>query len=213
MCKKLAINQINMNAFLLNFSDTKNIFKSFLKLAIYSTIIILILIPFGLKDQFEFGKLLGIAALASFILTTVPGDIRRFGLGGIFRQIQILLTFCRAQLGILMFLLASAHYFIVFITPIIASGEIPALKLYTTFGAFALYGCFPLFITSNTWAKRVLKQNWQKLHSLTYLIMWFIFLHVALQSELILAIIILLAALAQVSSLLYSFLTQPAKTV
>ena len=202
-----------MNALLLNFSDTKNTLKSLLKLAIYVTILIIALIPFGLKDQFEFGKLLGIAALFSFILTTIPGDIRRFGLGGMFRQIQMLLTFCRAQLGILMFLLASAHYLIVFISPIIASGEMPTLKLYTTFGALALYSCFPLFVTSNTWSKRVLKQNWQKLHSLTYLIMWFIFLHVAFQSELKVALLVLLAGLAQLSSLFYSFLTKPAKTV
>ncbi len=198
-----------LESFFLNFSDLKNILKSLVKIAIYISLIILVLIPFGLKDQYSFGKLLGIAAWASFILTTIPGDIRRFELGGIFRQIQILLMFCRAQLGILMFLLASAHYTIVFIYPAIQAGSLPLIRLYEVFGAFAFYLAFPLFVTSNTWSKRYLKRNWQKLHSLTYIITWFIFLHVALASNLKIAVLTALAALLQAASLLYSYLLKP----
>jgi hypothetical protein len=199
-----------MYAFLiLNFSDFKNSLKSLLKIFIYFAILILLFIPFGLKDQLEFGKLLGVGALLSFVLTTIPGSIRRFGVAGVFRQIQIILTYVRAQLGILMFTLASAHYIIVFAYPYFSLGEFPPFKWYTTFSALALFLAFPLFVTSNNWSKKYLKRNWQRLHYLTYIITWFIFLHVALLGELSLSLVLLSAAVLQLTSMGYSYLTKP----
>jgi Ferric reductase like transmembrane component len=197
-----------LSLFYLSFVDTKSTFKSISKILIYFSLLVLFAIPFGLKDQFEFGKLLGIGSLFSFVLTTLPGSLRRFGVKGVFRQIQILLTYVRAQLGILMFLLASAHYIISFLYPYLSIGEQPPTKWYTIFSAFAFYLAFPLFVTSNSWSRKYLKRNWQRLHNLTYLIIWFIFLHVALQGDLILTFIILLTAILQISSFGYSYLTK-----
>ncbi|MEM1311900.1 MAG: hypothetical protein AAGF07_00345 [Patescibacteria group bacterium] len=192
----------------LNFSDSKNWVKSLSKVCIYITLIIIVLIPRGLSDNYQLGKALGVGSLFSFLITTIPGTIRRFELKGIWRKIQVILTYSRAQWGILMFLLASSHYYIVFIYPYVSIGQRPTIQLFTAVSAIAFYLAFPLFVTSNTWSKKRLKRNWQKLHNLTYLIIWLIFLHVALIGELLLTIIILATAVLQICSFIFSYLKQ-----
>jgi sulfoxide reductase heme-binding subunit YedZ len=42
----------------------------------------------------------------------------------------------------------------------------------------------PVFITSNEWSVRTLGRAWRTIHALVYLVIWLVFLHVALQGAL-----------------------------
>ncbi len=183
----------------------KDNFKSFVKILIYLSVALIIFIPFILKDEYEFGKLLGNLAAFTFILAGTPGVLRRFKASGILNKVQSLLMYSRAQLGILMFLLAVGHYLLVFILPILALGTLPTtLRLFELLGVASLYLSFPLFLTSNTWAKRKLKKWWGRLHMLVYIIIWTIFLHVALREISLTAVLLLIFGALQISSLAYA---------
>lgn len=189
-----------------NFIDSKtakNISKTLLKAIIFFVILLTITLPLILPSQTqEVGKKLGFFAVIAFILSTIPGTLRRFNVSGVLNKIQNLLMFSRSQIGILMFLLAFAHYVFLSIIPTIKYG-FTTPTLFKIFGILALYASFPLFVTSNTWIKKKLKKNWQKLHNLTYLIMWFIFAHVAILGRINTSILLILAGTAQIMSLVF----------
>jgi DMSO/TMAO reductase YedYZ heme-binding membrane subunit len=199
-----------------NFIDsktTKDISKIILKALIFFVILLTITLPSILPDQTqEVGKKFGFFAIIFFILSTLPGTLRRFNAQGVLKQTQSLLMFSRAQLGILMFLLAFGHYIFVFIIPMTKYGfTTPAL--FQVFGIFALYASFPLFVTSNNWAKKRLKKNWQRLHSLTYLIIWLIFAHVAILGKIPVSILLIIAGTAQIMSLVFARMNKSVETI
>lgn len=164
----------------------KDLLKLLLRIAIYSTILLTIAL-FAFTDEFlqyRIGKLLGIMAVGFFIPTLIPGIFRRFKVKGVLQQIQNLLMFNRARLGVSMFVIATAHYLLTFLVPSIRIGIIPPVILtFELFGVVALYGSFPLFLTSNNYSKKLLKKNWGRLHALVYILIWAVFLHVALNAE------------------------------
>jgi len=147
-----------------------------------------------------FGQL----ALITYIVTTIPGICRRFGLQH--RLIQILMIF-RRYFGILMYLLAVTHYLLMrgFQSIFAALPLIPE-QLFTVFGFTALVLLTAMVLTSNDFLHGYLGKWWQRIHNLTYVIIFLIFLHVALQRISIWAVLIGINALLQLVSHIYYFL-------
>lgn len=134
----------------------------------------------GSYDLFyELGKQSGELAILVFIATTIPGMVRRFGISH--KLAAILMTF-RRYFGILCFMFVLDHLSAVWIFPSLAAGG-----LLLPGGGFELFGLiaatllFLLFITSNDLSTKYLGRWWGRIHSLTYIIMWIITLHVMLQ--------------------------------
>lgn len=141
---------------------------------------------------------LGQIAILVYVLTTIPGITRRFGLQH--RLIQILMIF-RRHLGITMFLLVTIHFMWVkgidiFFKQLIIIPP-PLFQLMGT-GAFMLL--FFMFLTSNDFSVKRLGKWWNRIHSATYIIVWLIFLHVALQRLSIWSVLIGIDGIVQVSS-------------
>lgn len=147
----------------------------------------------------ELGLILGKISLLIFILAVIPGIFRRFNLNHQFLTILILF---RRHLGILAFLTAQSHYFLVYFAFNYAKLELlPSPNIVT--GLVSLFLTFPLFITSNDWSVKKLGVWWKRLHKIIYLILWTIFLHVVLQRWSIWSIFIGIIALLEVISLVY----------
>lgn len=143
----------------------------------------------------------GQVGIVVYMLTTIPGITRRFGISH--RLIQILMMF-RRYIGITMFLLVSIHFFVVKGVDIFFKGiiQIPP-PLFQIASSFAYIMLFFMFVTSNDFSTKRLGSWWQKIHNLTYIIVWLIFIHVALQRLSIWTVLIGLTAIAQISSHLY----------
>jgi len=148
------------------------------------------------------GKLAGTAAALTFVILSYPGILRRFKVGGFLKFIQLSLTPIRPHLGVLMFLLAFTHYVFVKIVPTVRLNLPLQFQPFEFFGFAALFLCLPLALTSTFWVKKRMKQNWQKLHNLTYFILWIIFGHVALLTEIPLAILLMITGILQILSFL-----------
>lgn len=141
-------------------------------------------------DTYFLGLWLGRMSLVLYLLTLVPGICRRFRLRG---KLIGLLTLRRRQVGIAMYILASMHAFL-FMS---FSLKIPTKEL---FGVVALLTLAPLFITSNTYSVKKLKQTWKKIHQLTYPALGMIFLHTALNRSSIYSIATFVVLILLISS-------------
>lgn len=143
----------------------------------------------------------GQAAILVYIITTIPGITRRFKISH--RLIQILMMF-RRYIGILMYSLILNHYMMVSGTMLIFKQILPLpFPVFELFGIAAFTMLFLLFITSNDFSVKRLGIWWDRLHQLTYVIVWLIFAHVALQRLSIWTLLIGVTAVAQISSHLY----------
>ena len=171
-----------MSIFSLNFSNTKNTFKSLIKfliltqtLGIVYFLFVATKIPFGLSNFWG-----GFAGWV-FLVTLIPGIVSRFEIKETVATIGQTLFFARTQLGISMFLAAFLHY-ILFIKNLMALGKFPPTEFmpFLPAGFLALFISFILFLTSNQQSKKLLKKNWFRLHKATYLILFLVFAHVAL---------------------------------
>jgi len=150
------------------------------------------------------GKLAGTASILVFCVTILPGILRRFKVSGFLKNLQLILIPIRAHLGVYMFFLALTHYIFVKIVPTI-SLQLPLdFKFFEILGLISFLLSIPLALTSTLMAKKYLKQKWQKLHNLTYAILWFIFAHVAFLSAIPIASLIFLTGILQLTSLFYS---------
>ncbi len=150
-------------------------------------------------------------AILVYIVTTVPGITRRFGIHH--KAIGIIMLF-RRYIGITMFLLVLNHFWIVrgidmFLRGIII---IPP-PVFQIFGTLALTCLTPMVLTSNNLSVAKLGKWWGRIHQLTYIIVWFIFLHVALQRISIWSVLIGITAFAQISSHIFSYFKKKETTV
>ncbi len=128
-------------------------------------------------DPFPLSNGLGFLALGGYILTLLPTNLRI-----VFPQTKQAhmpkwLLKNRRLIGILSFLLALGHGYLLvkkrdfdFFDP---STFLVYIQGISTFIIFAL-----LAITSNDWSVKRLKKNWKRLHSLTYLAMFLLTWHV-----------------------------------
>lgn len=169
-------------------SMTKNDLKTLFKAMIFANIgifIVLIALYYNgildLASLFSTGKLAGIASVGFFLLNQLPGIFRRLELKGNLKNFADYLMFSRAQIGILMYALAFTHYFFNALFPVvIIDRQVPVLQAYSAAGVAALLIALPLTITSNNQSKKLLKKWWKKLHSLVYIMLWAIAIHVGL---------------------------------
>jgi hypothetical protein len=197
-----------MSPFVLDSKSNKVILRWILRIFIYTNLLAMVVLPLILNtfDQYKIGKFFGILAVFAFLTSQIPGLFRRYSLQGIFKQVGNLLMYPRAHIGVLMFLLATVHYQLTFILPTVRTIEygFKTPEPFAVFGIMAFYLCFPLFVTSNDWSKKKLKQNWSKLHKLTYFILWVIFIHVAMVGKPLISGIIIFFGIIQVGSFVYA---------
>ncbi|MFZ5437983.1 MAG: ferric reductase-like transmembrane domain-containing protein [Patescibacteria group bacterium] len=170
------------------------------------TLIGLVVTTYLVKDYrvywSELGKKAATLSLILFWVTLIPGILKRFQLTGIFMPIRVIIMLFRKEIGILMFLLAFAHYFWSRFLPILViKGDLLAFSLFEIFGLGALVLAFPMFITSNDLSIQKLGKVWKLIHSATYIIIWLLFLHVVLRNPDIKALITLILGCLTLASL------------
>lgn len=185
--------------------NSKKLFKLLLQLIILIVIIIVIHSAFNLKVSdglFVVAKSLGTFSAICFCAVLIPGILRRVKIVYYpFKVVSDHIMFARAQVGLVMFFAALGHYFLRVITPLLRNGIYPDVNSAFIFGFLSLFLSFWLALTSNQFSKKLLKRNWKRLHSLVYLIVWTIFLHIVLLEISPLSILVLLFAVAETYSL------------
>lgn len=134
----------------------------------------------------ELGGELGQWAVRMLWIVATPGILKRFGVKGVFQNVQIILMKSRRRLGDITFMLAFNHFLLVqgFFYLKVGLPNLLRLPLFIYFGAAALTVLFPLLITSNNYSVRTLKENWQRIHNLIYLAVWLIALHLLFNDQL-----------------------------
>lgn len=137
---------------------------------------------------YEFGLTLGQAAIIFYVITLVPGIITRLQWFPLITQpISSLILPFRRHFGILMFLTTFLHLSFTTAFPYFAAYDfnppslIPELAPFQWMGLCAWLAVLPLWLSSNDYAQKGLGKFWKVLHRLTYVALFFIFLHVALQ--------------------------------
>ncbi len=150
---------------------------------------------------YDFAVICGKAALTLYVLTMVPGMVRRFGL--FIKPVAVLMVF-RRYIGILMYLVAFIHASVIRFISMIRTGRFIAGPLFILAGSSALFMLFWLFITSNDWSVNRLGAWWKKVHALTYVALGFIVAHVALQRVSVWSVVIGGAAVMQIASFVYA---------
>lgn len=164
----------------------------------------------GSYDVFyEIGKKSGELAICAFILTTIPGMARRFGISH--KLIAILMTF-RRYIGIACFMFVLDHLSAVWIFPSLAAGGLLLPEGgFELFGLIAAILLFLLFITSNDVSTKYLGDWWGRIHSLTYITMWIITLHVMFQSRFSWALLIGATGVAELASFVVAWQRRQAR--
>lgn len=126
-------------------------------------------------NSIELANLLGFLSLVSYIITLLPTTIK-IVFPGKKKLINFLIIY-RRQIGVVTFLLALGHAFLIVIQRNINFFDWKTYWIYIqgiiTFIIFTF-----LAITSNNWSVKKLKKNWKRLHSLTYLAMFLLSWHV-----------------------------------
>lgn len=119
----------------------------------------------------------GRAALSVLLLVLTPGVLGRFGIE---IRISRIITLYRRRFGILVFLLAFTHFFLVGLPKLVGIEPITVL-LFQLFGFAALTILFFMFLTSNNFSLKRLGKRWKWLHRLVYVALLFILLHTSMQ--------------------------------
>ncbi len=128
-------------------------------------------------DTAPLANFFGFLALISYIATLLPTILRI-----VFPQIRNteickLLRKHRRQIGLIAFVLALAHGWLLIAKRNIDFFDLDTYWVYIQ-GVATLLIFTLLAVTSNNWSMRKLKCNWKKLHSLTYLAMFLLAWHV-----------------------------------
>lgn len=125
-------------------------------------------------------RTLGQSAIVLYIATVIPGIFRRFKKHN--EGVSLLMMY-RRYVGILMFLFVFAHSWFNLWTEVIR-GYIPfPMPLYLAMGIIAEIFLVALAFTSNDLSTKTFGIWWARIHSLTYGVLWLIFLHVVLIEE------------------------------
>lgn len=154
---------------------------------------------------YELGENAGKVAIVFFILTGIPGIVRRFRLN---LRVSSLLMLFRRQLGLSGFFFVLFHYFMVRFD---LRNILPRLSLFELMGFSAFCLLLTLVMTSNDLSVRKLGKWWTRIHALFYIIVLLIFLHVALQGISIWSLSIGILASLEVISYIYYYSTKPSK--
>lgn len=148
---------------------------------------------------YELGVLSGQIAVIFFILTLSPGMMRRFGVNS---KIFTTLMMFRRYLGIFVYLFALMHAVLVKVVFNVMQygATFPPVMVFEVFGIISLELLLLLFLTSNNFSVAKLGIWWKKIHALVYIIVWFIFLHIALLEFNIWALLIGITAVGELIS-------------
>lgn len=137
-------------------------------------------------------------SLYSFLLTLIPGIIKRLGLVTYIRFLFTPLSTFRRQIGIFTYLTAVGHFWYIFFLP--NGGFMFPRILSDWMGSIALLIMTPIFITSNDFSVRRLDNMWKKIHLYVHVLMWFILLHVLIKERILQSFIAGLVVLIDVIS-------------
>lgn len=147
---------------------------------------------------YDIGKTSGEMAIVFFIFSCVPGIVRRFGY---FNKLVSILMIFRRYIGIATYLFVLIHSGFVRIVPWIAQiFPLYPIEAFVVFGVIAHIVLFLLFVTSNDLSINKLGVWWHRIHNFMYIIVWIIFLHVALLKISIWTVLIGATAVAEVAS-------------
>lgn len=131
---------------------------------------------------YETGIELGEFAILFYCSTLVPGILQRLNL---FTTLRVIMMLFRRHLGIMTFLLIWLHMSWGSTLPLISfyGVSLKALSVLSVsqwLGLSAFTLLVPLFITSNDYSVKKLGKAWKSVHKLTYVVLFLVFLHVAL---------------------------------
>jgi sulfoxide reductase heme-binding subunit YedZ len=157
---------------------------------------------------YDIGRRLGPIALVCYVITMIPGINTRLQWFPLVTQpLSGIIHPFRRHFGITMFLTAFVHMsFTTTMAFVISSGfDLLSLKLarFQLMGLIAWILLFPLWLTSNDTSVKYLGKWWKRIHRLTYIALFFIFLHVALQRSDYLLLIAPMAVLQVISWIVY----------
>lgn len=151
---------------------------------------------------FEVGRKLGSLSALFYIATLIPGILKRFNVLPLTRAAFRL---PRRQFGVTMFIFAFVHQWLVRSIPVVLeTGSFLPINNHVLAGMISITLLFPLWLTSNDYSVKKLGKWWDYIHSLTYVAMFAILLHVALISERTLATLLFITILLEIGSWIYS---------
>lgn len=157
----------------------------------------------------EIAKRAGQMSLFLFCLVLLPGICLRLRIN---HQLIGLTMLFRRQIGVTVFLLAVLHGWIVSIAPRILLGSQNFTLIFFEFlGTLAVLLMLPMWLTSNNLTVKALGKWWKRIHSVIYVVAWFIFGHVALQGEWKLAFLVGLFAVLEIVSWLFFWRIQQSR--
>lgn len=149
---------------------------------------------------FSTAKLLGQISIILFVLTLIPGISRRFRKN--FEVVSALMIF-RRYIGIAMYLLVAIHSWHLIGIDVL-KGFLPPVQFYLFSGNIAFWMLSFMAITSNDIATKKLGIWWNRIHNLTYILLWFIFFHTALRQVSIWTVITGVTGIVVILSHLYA---------
>lgn len=157
---------------------------------------------------YRLSNLFGEISVGLYVLTLIPGIASRLGIKYIVINV---IRIYRRHLGISMYLLAFAHFFIKKFPNFVS--DFSTIPVFELMGSIALFIMFLLFLTSNNISQKVLATNWFRLQRLTYIGMFFIFLHLTLLEVGKWGILMGLVIILEVFSFIYSQIHKSTKTI
>jgi DMSO/TMAO reductase YedYZ heme-binding membrane subunit len=149
----------------------------------------------------DFSAIAGQIAIVLYILTIIPGMLRRFRIQN--KTVAVLMIY-RRHIGILSFFPMLYHFMMERGVYILLAGFPKVLAMPEFFGAAAFFGIFLLTVTSNDMSTKRLGIWWGRIHRLTHGIVWLLFLHVALHGSNIWAVVLGVFGCMQLASFIYA---------
>lgn len=144
----------------------------------------------------------GRAALIFYILTTIPGITRRFGIRH--KLISTLMIF-RRYIGISVYMHVLIHFsFVRGIYNFFINQNFLDFSFFEKFGFASLILLTPLFVSSNDWSVKYLRIWWDRIHKLTYIIIFLILTHVVLQRISFWSVLLGMTLILQVASFVWA---------
>lgn len=152
---------------------------------------------------YQIGKKFGQTALVLLGVVVLPGILGRFRV-----EIKLtrIITLFRRQLGITVFLLATAHSSLMRGLPLIA-GLVPFRLplLFELAGYITMLIFFLMFLTSNNLSIKIMGPWWKRIHRFVYLAVWLLVFHTGLQRISIWSVGIFAVGALEVISWVYDF--------
>lgn len=191
------------------FIENKKAIVRFVKL-FWILLIILFITTIQIKElQFlwkDLGKWAATTSIISFWLSLTPGIMKRLGVNKppIVLFSRTILMLFRREIGVNMYVFASIHFGWSRILPVLAvGGSLLDVSPFEIMGFLSFALLTPLFLTSNDYSqKKLFKKSWPTLHKLARIIIWTLFIHIALNEAGIKAFITFIIAILVITSLI-----------